>query len=430
MEKIVTGQGKIKVVLDPTEKGALEVTEITSGMPWNGCDSFLQLNAWDMALFRSRKFEGLVRGIRLKEKKDESLITFQYQFPEAGIGCQVHLKITENYLEIFIPFNHLKEEKDWSYRLMSLEVMPNFGGQPVGSEGFLFMPVSGEGAICRFNRMCPASGLVSASAEQTRWEDLTLLPVFAVITKKTTLLGIVVSGDYDADIQYRVGWGDRKIHSAHTVFNYRYRKTDGMDNSDRVVRYYFLDCSPENALTEMARTVRKFLHEERGVLSLKERAKERPLVDYLRRAMKIKLQHRYANASNYKLDGTSPMVSGIPFDMAGGILKDLKRAGVERANVLSCGWNLGGVDARFPTRFPIEPSLGGEDGYRKMVKVGKTIGYRISVHDNFEDGYRSSPDWDDSLVRYDRDGEIIRGGGMGRRFKFKKLPGSDSGKIY
>ena len=52
----------------------------------------------------------------------------------------------------------------------------------------------------------------------------------------------------------------------------------------------------------------------------------------------------------------------------GDILDEVKRQGVERAEVCLVGWNQKGHDGRFPELFPVEEQLGGEDKLRKLIK--------------------------------------------------------------
>jgi hypothetical protein len=71
-------------------------------------------------------------------------------------------------------------------------------------------------------------------------------------------------------------------------------------------------------------------------------------------------------------------------------------------HVESIGWNPRGHDGMWPTRFPIEPRLGGAAGFRELLRYGRSIGCTMNVHDNYLSQYNSSPDFDPSIVMHDQ----------------------------
>jgi hypothetical protein len=71
-------------------------------------------------------------------------------------------------------------------------------------------------------------------------------------------------------------------------------------------------------------------------------------------------------------------------------------------HVESIGWNPRGHDGMWPTRFPIEPRLGGEAGFRELIRYGQSLGCTMNVHDNYLSQYNSSPDFDPSIVMHDQ----------------------------
>jgi hypothetical protein len=100
-------------------------------------------------------------------------------------------------------------------------------------------------------------------------------------------------------------------------------------------------------------------------------------------------------------------------------LAALKQAGVDNVYIQSVGWNPRGHDGLYPTRMPPDERLGGAQGFRDYVAAGQALGYMITVHDNYTDGYSTAPDWDKDMAVWDSFGEpLVTGiwaGGMSYR---------------
>jgi hypothetical protein len=88
----------------------------------------------------------------------------------------------------------------------------------------------------------------------------------------------------------------------------------------------------------------------------------------------------------------------MTFEQALAGLRRLKAAGVDHVLTQSVGWNIRGHDGLWPTRFPVDRRLGGEDGFRALIRGGRELGYHMTVHDNHAATHPSSPDFDPDLV--------------------------------
>ena len=75
------------------------------------------------------------------------------------------------------------------------------------------------------------------------------------------------------------------------------------------------------------------------------------------------------------------------FDDVLNLMESYKAAGIEKAEFCLVGWNMKGHDGRWPQILPVEESIGGEEGLRKVIKRAKELGYAMTCHTNSTDCY-------------------------------------------
>ena len=93
------------------------------------------------------------------------------------------------------------------------------------------------------------------------------------------------------------------------------------------------------------------------------------------------------------------------------------KAGFDRLCIFNTGWNAYGFDSGYPTRFPVNRQRGSYDEFKAAAEYGRRLseGFIFSVHDNYRDVYRNSPEftYDEILRNADMvpvKGDIWRGG--------------------
>lgn len=64
------------------------------------------------------------------------------------------------------------------------------------------------------------------------------------------------------------------------------------------------------------------------------------------------------------------------------VMDAYKRAGVDKAEFCLVGWNMKGHDGRWPQILPVEESIGGEEGLKKVIKRANELGYAMTNHTN------------------------------------------------
>ena len=85
------------------------------------------------------------------------------------------------------------------------------------------------------------------------------------------------------------------------------------------------------------------------------------------------------------------------------VLDEFARQQVGPSEFCIVGWNHGGHDGAFPQLFPVEETFGGEAELKKTIEHAKKLGYPLSGHDNFYDGFTRAENLDqqDLLVTHD-----------------------------
>ncbi|MBW4028855.1 MAG: hypothetical protein HIU93_15930 [Acidobacteria bacterium] len=84
--------------------------------------------------------------------------------------------------------------------------------------------------------------------------------------------------------------------------------------------------------------------------------------------------------------------------------------GIDRAMFILSGWTQAGYDNQLPTILPAAASAGGNAGLADCSKRVKAVGFLFGLHDNYQDMYHDSPDWNPYYVIKNKDGSLMKGG--------------------
>lgn len=99
------------------------------------------------------------------------------------------------------------------------------------------------------------------------------------------------------------------------------------------------------------------------------------------------------------------------FDEAAAIAEHLYRdLDLKRVLFLMGGWIHRGYDNQHPDILPAAPECGGDQGLTDCARRVMKLGYVFGLHDNYQDIYRDSPSWDESLIMKAPDGSLVKGG--------------------
>jgi len=70
------------------------------------------------------------------------------------------------------------------------------------------------------------------------------------------------------------------------------------------------------------------------------------------------------------------------------------------------GWQYRGKDTGYPAVAEVNQRIGGYDGMMKLMEKSKDYNCIATLSDNYDDAYRSSPEWDPKIIARRPDGEL------------------------
>lgn len=370
-----------------------------------------------------------------------------------GIAFDVVLTLKDDGLECTVPIASLREQQaeppiPQRWRLMNMELFPMLGATPAGAPGYLLIP-TWSGGVYYFDRKHPRAnpdfarpgyGDLGMEAglrvkwgfnpdapdeygsmmygQQAAWEDQLQLPVYATIRENGGLMGLLLSGEYDAEIRARRHQGPNRLAAVNPVWHYRRYWHSKLDPIDRRFRLIPLDRS-QAGYVGVGNLYREHLLKERGVKTLRERAATNKAVAYFMDSIYLRVMMGMKRSS---LDGKGEMRSFQSWDQITAAIPMFKQAGFEKINFIFVGANFQGHDGAHPTVFPIEPAHGGDEAFARMIKALETADYRAGFHLNYKDCYRCSPDWDPAFIQINEYGELRFHGAWIGGYSYQGIP--------
>jgi len=70
------------------------------------------------------------------------------------------------------------------------------------------------------------------------------------------------------------------------------------------------------------------------------------------------------------------------------------------------GWQYRGKDTGYPAVAEVNQRIGGYDAMMKLMEDARPLNANVTLSDNYDDAYRSSPEWDEAIVARRPDGEL------------------------
>lgn len=324
----------------------------------------------------------LKKGLKIKRIKDGFVAT--YTFKKEGIVIPVAYTIKDDYLNVDILVNQIKETKKDKYKLVSIMLLPFFGAAAIGESGYMVVP-DGCGALINFNNnkgqetyiqriygndfgiVPDFQGYVTQAAR---------LPVFGMKKENSGFLAVITKGDgkvvlnantsgskssynnifaefimreYDMVTLKEKQWDERS-------FNIFEEKLPNVDKFS--IRYYFLD-SKNADYVAMAKKYREYLIRERG---LKREEDEKSVPVYI---------EFYGSMKKPKYILGIPVNATIPlttFEDAQEIVRQVKSMGVSDVVVKFVGWMKNGVYYNLPLSATPEGVLGGKKQLENVLE--------------------------------------------------------------
>ena len=331
-----------------------------------------------------------------------------------GLIVPLEFRLEDDALRVTVKTMEIVEKSASFYRLMQLDVMPEMLKSKTGNNGFYILPIA-SGVKVDFRERTPVVNRDRIYMEQKEWEKFCMMNCFAAKVDNKSTLGIITGGDFFCYITSAMN--QNGANHIYPTFGLRHHEGEMLSTESCEVLYNFA----ENAdYPQLAFMYRDWLMNEKGITTLKERMVNNPTLQYSSQALRVKIFMGLKYP--FKVDGSSPMQSYTTFEQAEEIIETMKSRGIEKAVITLVGWNLGGHDGAYPTRFPVEPELGGEEGLKKLIAKAKQLGYQIVPHDNVTDIYLQAPDYDPEFVARTEHGEPLPAGIWGGGQSYKACP--------
>ena len=195
--------------------------------------------------------------------------------------------------------------------------------------------------------------------------------------------------------------------------------------NDRVyddIRIEIVELPKDATYGDMARAERETRLSRGEIFPLSEKCK-REAVEYARKYPLIRIRMGWkpvpSTIYHQTLETEPEMFVTCDFKRVRDIVDELKRQGVEGAELQLVGWNVGGHDGRWPQIFPADHRLGGDEELKKTVSYIKDNGFRVSLHTNLVDSYEIANNfqWKDICVK--RDGQYHQEGNWGGGLSYR-----------
>ena len=280
-----------------------------------------------------------------------------------------------------------------------VDVVPAFMTAQKGDEGYW---IDARGAYGTFSM---DNG--SYSNDRAGW-----MPIFGLKRGKTLWYGQVMKWrcDYRFHAEAKNG-----RYEAFPQFVAHEIRAYGPLYQDIVVDYRRLDGDQADYIG-LAKAYRKYQFANSGVRMARDRAKDNPTLRYLLDSFVVRIsQHCRKQVLKDRTmrmtkKNEQPLLVHMPFLITGDLMEQLHDAGVDKATFLSAGWTSGGYDGRYPDMFPVEPAIGGEDGFKALAKRCNDLGFQMSAEVDYTEMYGPADRFNIDLACRYANGQFPNGG--------------------
>lgn len=178
-------------------------------------------------------------------------------------------------------------------------------------------------------------------------------------------------------------------------------------SSDINIEIVFLDNNYD--FNDIARTEREIRLSRGEITSLREKCK-REAVEYARKYPLVRIRNGWKPVPppilHQTLENEPPMHVACTFKRVRELADEFRAQGIDGAEFQLVGWNIKGHDGRWPQAFPVDEELGGEAELIKTSEHLKSLGYRLSLHDNIMDAYEIADCFSEADLTKKKNGEF------------------------
>lgn len=274
-----------------------------------------------------------------------------------------------------------------------MQVKLDFLDAAAGDEGYYVLP---DWIACFLTKFTPRE-------DQEFSFRGNLLPIIGAKFSDRALLVVVEGMAHNYTLQVAVKDGKYSL-----MLRYNLKACDLYE--DVRIRVITLP-SPDATYVDIAHAYRKIAVEKKKLVPLAQRVSSEPILSYAVDNMpiiRIRMGWKPVPTPEEKqtLENEPPMHVACTFSQVGELIDEMKRQGIEKAEICLVGWNIRGHDGRWPQIFPVEEALGGEEELKKLIAHAKSQGYHITCHTNNTDAYHIADTWDENDLIRTKSGNI------------------------
>lgn len=327
----------------------------------------------------------------LKVQKIKNGYIAKYWFKKEGFEIPIAVTLNDDYLNVDILVNQIRETKTEKYRLVSIQLLPFFAAGSTSDKGYIVVP-DGCGAVISFNNKKGneeyTQRIYGPDYAMVREPNVYVtqyarLPVFGIKKNDEGILAIATKGDSKAIVNAYTSGSRNSYNQAYFEFIVREQDSitfrekqwneetfnvfeDKIPPQDKYsVRYYFLEKGKSDYLA-MAEKYREYLIKEKGLKKTKQ--DKAPVYLELYGAVK-KVKYIVGLPRNVTLPLTT-------FKDAQKIVKNVKELGINDIVIKFTGWYRNGVYYDMPLSVIPESVLGGKKELDRMLDYFKQNGIR------------------------------------------------------
>jgi len=161
----------------------------------------------------------------------------------------------------------------------------------------------------------------------------------------------------------------------------------------------------------IAKAYRQVAKEKGWLVTWDEKLKKFPAAAGYFGAVNFKLWSTLSRSMNEESTKEEKVTVHWTFDEAAQVAEHLKNdLKLDKVLFIMGGWIHRGYDNQHPDILPTAPECGGDEAFAKCCRRIRSLGYVLSLHDNYQDIYRDSPSWDEKYITKTPDGKLAKGG--------------------
>ncbi|MBE6571567.1 MAG: hypothetical protein E7656_04920 [Ruminococcaceae bacterium] len=277
-------------------------------------------------------------------------------------------------------------------KISSIDFPLNQSPISAGDDGFYL--ISGTSSVCRESSI----GYFREREDLVHENKLQHLPIFGLCHGDICFISITTGMQYDSYAVIEVKDGNYNFYLRFLL--------DGEKPYEALTFELHMLEGKDKTYSGMGREYRKF-QLANGFRTIRDKNDEE--LNFCAESLLVRIRHGWKPVPCSVFEQTPetepPMHVACTFSQVIEIMRSYKAAGIDKADFSLVGWNIKGHDGRWPQILPVEESLGGEEGLKKLIDVAHELGYKVTCHTNSTDAYNIANNFDKNDLVVDRNGE-------------------------